>query len=375
MNANTDGIRPAGYVESTEDWVMEKKNAGFHGYFIQTFDFGGESHFVAPQSVESGHHPYLTAYSLKPPRGFVASIPGGRLWGRSAAVLTPEGRLLSDVSHEYDEKLHTVVKGANHPIFTDWNHSNLISAQGTTASLGFCGSYNYFHWMYDVMARWGMLLETGISFDQVMINPNPYGTFVEQTLSMLGTPKEKIIRTYSTMYVEAEQLLVPSLIMDSHYPAWATEMLRRMFLPHQHVSYAASDRFYICRKRAGARRIVNEEQVMDYLASIGFRPLVLEQMSLAEQIRAFAVSRVIVAPHGAGLTNLAFCEPGTKVIEIFHPEHIMPTYWMISNHRQLNYYFMYANRQSVQGITFAGLEDIYVDIDKLKRTLRLAEIE
>jgi len=297
------------------------------------------------------------------------------VWGQSGAVLSPDGKLLADVSPEYDDAIHAVVGGAQHPIFRRWPHPELMHVRGTAAALAFCGGYNYFHWMYDVIARWGMLIESGVSSDHVILNANPYRPFVEQTLAMLGVPEEMVIRTHPGIYLEAEHLIVPSVIMASHYPKWATSMLRKLFLPHQNQTHPECERIYICRKRASVRRVVNEPQITGILSGLGFHSLMLEDLTVAEQIGLFASARVIVAPHGAGLSNLAFCESGTKVIEIFHPGHIMPTYWMISNHNELDYYLMYGQRRQVHGIDFAGLEDISVDVETLERTLRLAGIE
>ena len=41
-----------------------------------------------------------------------------------------------------------------------------------------------------------------------------------------------------------------------------------------------------------------------------------ETLSVADQVRLFRGAEVIVAPHGAALTNLGFCRPGTQVIEL-----------------------------------------------------------
>lgn len=247
--------------------------------------------------------------------------------------------------------------------------------KGTAVALAFCGSYNYFHWMYDVIARWEMLAESGISYDYAILNPNPYGPFVEQTLQGLGVPEKKILRTQPGLCLEPDRLIVPSLILSSHYPAWATEALRKRFLPNGSPTPEHVERLYISRKNASARSVVNEAEVAEFLEGFGFRSVVLERLPVDKQIALFASSKVIVAPHGAGLTNLAFCEPGTKVIEAFHPEHVMPTYWMISNHRKLDYYMMYRQRQTAEKDGFAGLEDMAIGLDTLERTLRLAGID
>ena len=35
---------------------------------------------------------------------------------------------------------------------------------------------------------------------------------------------------------------------------------------------------------------------------------------------------MIVGAHGAALTNLVFCRPGTRVIELFSPRYVNPCY-------------------------------------------------
>ncbi|MFC7681239.1 glycosyltransferase family 61 protein [Paenibacillus sp. GCM10028914] len=366
--------KSCGYYELTVDWMREMPVGDIAGPSVQSFDFGGETEFRSPGSVEPWIHPYLTAYRKKPEDGFIASIPLGKLWGHSGAVLTPDGMLLGDVSREYDDVMNDMTTTERHPIFQQRDHTALEFVRGTTAALAFCGGYNYFHWMYDVMARWGMLVETGIAYDRVVVKANPYGTFARQTLAMLGLSDEKVIRTHPNLFLQAERLIVPSLMMSSHYPQWATLMLRKLFLPHQAVNMPVQERIFISRNRASYRRMVNEDAVKDVLSSLGFSIVILEDLSVAEQIALFVSARVVVAPHGAGLTNLAFCQPGTKVVEIFHPGHIVPVYWMISNHNELDYYLMYGQSQKVEGVYFAGLENIQVDIGTLVKTLELAGI-
>ncbi len=56
--------------------------------------------------------------------------------------------------------------------------------------------------------------------------------------------------------------------------------------------------------------------VVALLAEHGFEAIFMEDLSLAEQIRLMGETAVLLAPHGAGLTNMMFCAPGTQVVEI-----------------------------------------------------------
>lgn len=121
--------------------------------------------------------------------------------------------------------------------------------------------------------------------------------------------------------------------------------------------------------------MVNEDEVICCLEKYNIVPICLEDWTVAQQIQLFASAKVIVGPHGAGLANLAFCQPGTQVIEIFHAQHVVPTYWMISNHNNLEYYMVYGQGVPDPAIRFPGLEDIYVNVDRLKQTMHLAGLE
>jgi capsular polysaccharide biosynthesis protein len=46
---------------------------------------------------------------------------------------------------------------------------------------------------------------------------------------------------------------------------------------------------------------------MELLRKDGFELYCLEDMSIVEQIRLFASARLVIGPHGAGLTNIIYC--------------------------------------------------------------------
>jgi capsular polysaccharide biosynthesis protein len=62
--------------------------------------------------------------------------------------------------------------------------------------------------------------------------------------------------------------------------------------------------------------LVNEAELAAALAPLGFRTVVPERMSVADQVRTFARAQVIVAAHGAGLTNMIFAPREALVVEV-----------------------------------------------------------
>ncbi len=75
-------------------------------------------------------------------------------------------------------------------------------------------------------------------------------------------------------------------------------------------------KIYVTRRGATVRRLKNEVAVVSYLEALGFECVVLEGMPLPEQMRLFASIDVLVAQHGAALTNLLYAKPSLRVVEI-----------------------------------------------------------
>ncbi len=82
-----------------------------------------------------------------------------------------------------------------------------------------------------------------------------------------------------------------------------------------HDDASGADRIYISR-RGTSRPLPDEERVEQALLQRGFSILRLEEMPWLDQIRAFQSARTIIAPHGAGLSNLVFTPAGAGVTEI-----------------------------------------------------------
>jgi hypothetical protein len=96
-------------------------------------------------------------------------------------------------------------------------------------------------------------------------------------------------------------------------------------------------RFYIDRGGSNLRPLINERELINALIGHGFVVVRPETMSVADQVRLFRGAETIVSPHGAGLTNLGFCRPGTRVIEMLPDSFCNWCFRHLSGLMQLNY--------------------------------------
>ncbi|MEB3884177.1 tetratricopeptide repeat protein [Lyngbya sp. CCY1209] len=314
----------------------------FGGFRVTHLGYGLQRRTASPGEVRV---PFET---------FVAAIPGGRAWivpqenywkvCRAIATLTPDNRLLTDLSREYPAPLPGCPKPEPEQpwILRAPPRSPPREIDGTVAVLSGISGHIYFHWMVDVLPRIELLRQAGVDFDRVdgfVVNSRQL-PFQRETLNRLGIPESKIIESDRIPYLRARQLLVPSFASPTGWlQPWGLEFLRRTFLPRaQGDAGNYPDRIYVSRATARHRRVLNEEEVMAVLEPLGFVRILLEQLSFSQQVALFSRAKIIVGPHGSGLTNLAFCRPGTKAVEFISPHYDRHYYWVISQALGLEHY-------------------------------------
>ena len=170
---------------------------------------------------------------------------------------------------------------------------------------------------------------------------------IRESLRLLGVEESKLVVTRRDSHFVCDSLVVPSFHgAPGNIPPWAIEFLREQFLASSPLP-KSNRRIYVSRSKASGRKIANEEEILPILASRGFVRSELEDMSLSAQIELFSEAEAVVAPHGAGLTNLIWCAPHTKVLEIFSPLYVNLCYWAIASVTQADYYYLLGNAEGV----------------------------
>jgi hypothetical protein len=184
-----------------------------------------------------------------------------------------------------------------------------------------CWTRGYFHWVTETLTR----LE-GIEryYDRtgtrppLLVGPNPSG-FQTESLRLLGYDAEDWIEWDGTT-TSVGRLIVPSMRRGTDRSSetgpiagdWLRDRLRAAAADRIEADRFAP-RVYVSRADADRRRVTNEREVRELLAEYGFEPYRLAEMSVAENVALFAGAECVVAPHGAGLTNLLFADDASVV--------------------------------------------------------------
>ncbi len=335
-------------------------------------------HLTPPKTLGNTHHFRFDWQTYTYPETFFTIFSQGRAWAdaHTTAVLTAQNQLLTEVS-----------QGSSLLVAASQKLPKPVEIEGNVAFLSVRGGLTYYHWMADLLGKIALLRISGFDFnkiDKFVVNRCSL-PFQQQTLSLLGFEPHQLIESSQYPHIKAQTFIVPSLPGQvGVITPWVCEFLRQEFLPQAHgVSTTYPTRIFMSRQTASYRRIVNEEELMACLSLLGFGQISLDQLSFLEQVKLMAGAEVVIAPHGAGLTNTVFCRPETKIIEIFCPEAVSVNYWILSNLRGLDYYYLLGDRlenyyaltqQPMPQTTHPIYRDIFVNLASLLNLLEFAGI-
>ena len=275
--------------------------------------------------------------TVEPGPELIARLPGGRVYG-SGIVLAPDGSSLArDVSPDFGSSPY------GHWLQTYDRIRPPVRIEGAVAVIAVNLGSGYAHWLLEELPRLLVLAPE----ERRSLIAHGGASFIDDAFAFAfgesGNPlSSRVARVGRHTHFECEQLIVLGLVGRPGEPTpRVVELLSEFTAPLRRETgmtpSAHGERLYITREGAARRRVTNEGALWPKLEARGFQKLRLETLSWTEQINAFAQAREIVAPHGAGLANLVFCQPGTRVVEFFNRAYVNPYFWRLAALAGLDY--------------------------------------
>ena len=349
--------RPEGFINSVEQWFNDSIPSQMGGSWIKEVIPENSVELKKPNSVNDEIRPAFSecGESDLSPKAYLCFIKNARVVNENGVIISYDGKVFTDFTSELGKPIE------EYEIFKSYIHKPQFRKE-CLATITSPGSTGYFHWIFESLPRL-KLLEAVIDEIDYLIVPYNLKRFHLETLNLLGVPKEKLLKIKDGTHLLCERLIVPSL--SSGVQKWACEFLRESFLPKD---LAEPHRLiYISRKDALYRKIINENEVEDYLREIGFEIVQMSELNFLEQVKICAEAQIVVAPHGAGLSNTVFCR-NAKILEMFSPSYINKAYWTIANNVGNEYHYLLG--EDAPGNSPPPWRDFRVDMEAFKETLK-----
>ncbi len=362
---------PHGRYSTTSKYIADRRDSA--EITIRIFRPAEVCRRRSPVHVSPGHS--KTTASDTPvhyPETFALRLERGRVLLEDSFVISPHDMYLADLCdfggrHDPQTGLpEALVPRLRFPKCRPVPSAIVLNKPGAT---------NYYHWMTECIPRLCIL---DACFPEArrragaVITP-PLSPFIVESLQCCGFWREKLMPADRTTHIEAETLYVPSLPGGvGNPPPWAIRFLRETFMGLRQKLGGQPTKLYVGRRGSTWRSVLNEDLLAAELARCGFTELRTGEMSIAEQVTAFANAQVIVAPHGAALTNLLWCSPGTLVVELFPASYVNMTNFSVAEAVGAEYrYIICENGDKSAGDGYP--HDMSIDVPQLFDALQTLE--
>lgn len=256
-----------------------------------------------------------------PPQG-VMLINDGRIVGRHGVLFS------SDKIHLHWHSWHRGTIEAPTVSKEEWKNAGKQVLRGTVVT--FVSEYcdrNYCHFLFDALPRMHLFENSSFASSTVdhFVLPGRPNKQRLQIASQLGVPIDRIVWYGDTKGLTCETLICPTFPGIARcYPKWSIEYIRT------HLAspiIGTNRRIYISRE-GYARDVENLSELKCVLDAFDFQ--IIDPGKYRDVNSAFAGANIVVGPHGAGMADVAFCSPGTHVMELVPDSNCHPYYYSIA---------------------------------------------
>lgn len=187
----------------------------------------------------------------------------------------------------------------------------------------------YYHFLIDDIPS---LLQTiRNNPDYVPIFHKEIPNFAREVMNSLSLD----FQVSSHSVVEIKNLLVPRKKIN-YMVEFRSELEQRFNFKGKSPN-ESGERIFIGRRNLSRGNTKWESELFSTLNGFGFKEIDPDEMSFIDQAHTFANAKAIVSLHGGALSNLVFCSPGTRVIEVFNHEYRTYPFGRISRELGLTY--------------------------------------
>jgi len=190
------------------------------------------------------------------------------------------------------------------------------------------GWRNYYHWTTQCLLNNYCLYREDLLEDCILAMPE-LGGIQMRGLQLLGIDPRKLHTVADTGSLRAKTFRVTNILFSFAAERFPSELrsMAAALKSDAHMGNGTNHHaIYVARLDSRKRKMSNEEQLIRALEKLGVAQVSMTGKTLDEQISLFAGAKLIVAPHGAALTNILYAEPHTRLYELLPSTYVVRCY-------------------------------------------------
>ena len=206
---------------------------------------------------------------------------------------------------------------------------------------------NFFHFLFDIIPKIYLInLKTDLKKIDYFYVSDPKKWQIK-IFKILGIGEKKLLSSKKNNHIFAEEIYaVDHPWYDKGYiqenvkriPRWIIQKNREFFLNNS--KQKLKNKIFLDRSQSKYNhcQINNLNDIKNLVLRKNFKLCKPEYLSFIKQINLFKSSSIIIGAHGAAFSNIIFCKPGTKIIEIIPADHPNKKCERISKILKLKYF-------------------------------------
>lgn len=271
------------------------------------------------------------------PEIYLADLSNITVTGGSSILLSNRECLydpfIMDTDHRLDIKFSNVLGEVGDKIIVELKTIKRVIPEAIFL-MGFA-SYNYYHFTIEIMSRL-RYVDSYEEYQHLPILVDKVMTQIPQFMELLdrfNINKHPIIVIGSDETLLVKKLIYPSANTWMPINVKERELIRtqdflmarsgleniRSYIPE--IPVLASRKIFISRRNLTTTRLGNEGIISKLFEKNGFEIVYTEGMTYEQQVTLFRGAVCVAAASGAALTNMVYCQPGTKIICIIPKEY------------------------------------------------------
>ncbi|MBA2846978.1 hypothetical protein HNP88_001162 [Methanococcus maripaludis] len=231
-------------------------------------------------------------------------------------------------------------------------------------------SLEFFHWFGDILQKLEALDSNELKSSYTIIIPkNNYFPWVAETLKAYSI--EPLVFEFDDIIKCKNIMAVPHVAPTGNYRPELIKKMQKRILNYYglNLNTSGTKRIYISREKAPKRKVQNESELINLLKKYSFEIINMEDLNFEDQVKLSNDSEIMLSIHGAGLTNMCWMNPNSKVFELrLKDDSINNCYFSLASALNLDYYYILCDQVNSKCGTYGA--GFIVDLNKLEYELK-----
>jgi len=275
----------------------------------------------------------------------IINIPEIKLYQfENAQVVSNSSHIITDTT-AYVERVNNITSvTADYSTGLIFDHSDkfaLVESQPILGViekamfLGGNGSFNYYHWLIEILPKLryfseSLLLDKAvvILLSKKALDIPSFYEILQKALNMnmdnvIFMEPDAVYLVDDLYHMASPNNLVFNLRGQKFNPSFSYFRYEALdYVKNLAYSLSASQNYKFTKDlptkiflaRKSTMRNYNQEEIVSLVKNIGFESVYLEDYTFSQQVEMFKNAKVIIGPTGAAWTNLIFCRPNVKCL-------------------------------------------------------------